>query len=424
MQAPINPLQEVSLRRLLPFGRFAAPGGLADVWVGSCACDSRLVRAGGAFVALCGSSCDGHDYIPQAVRRGAAVVVVERPVAPCGVPQYVVPNSAAAFGVLSQALAGNPATGMKVIGVTGTNGKTTTCMLIARILKVAGYKTALSSTLGTFDGEDYAETEWTTPPAGHLAAWLKRSSDNDCSHAVIEMSSHGLAQDRVAGVSLDVACVTNVRRDHLDYHGTVEDYRAAKAKLFDGLRSEGVAVLNRDDSGSAFCLNHLNGPVLTVGMNGPAEVTGVLVEQFVSEQTFFMTAGSDTIPVRTHMIGAHHVYNCLTASAVGLALDLDLPTIVSAIESIDFIPGRLERIERGQLFGVFVDFAHTPDALTTSLRTLRGVTQGRLICVFGAGGDRDRGKTPHDGTRRRGGGGSCRYYERQSANRKSLGDTK
>ena len=394
MLAPPNPFQEIRLRALLPTGRFAPPHKEDDPWVRCCTCDSRTVRPGDAFVAVGGLSHDGHDHLRQAARRGAAVAVVERPDSTCDVPQYVVENSAAAFGVLSQALAGSPAETMKIVGVTGTNGKTTTCMLIARILKVAGYTTALSSTLGSFDGEDYAENDLTTPPADKLAAWLKRSAGNGCSHAVVEISSHGLVQHRTAGIPLDAACVTNVRRDHLDYHRSIEEYQAAKSKVFDLMRPEGIAVLNADDSVCASYLPDLRGPVLTVGMNAPAEVTGTLIEQFVSEQTFLLSAGSDTIPVRTHMIGTHHVYNCMTAAAVGLAFDLDLPTIVQAIESIDYVPGRLERIERGQPFGVFVDFAHTPDALSTSLRALREVTQGRLICVFGAGGERDKGKRP------------------------------
>lgn len=394
MQATPNPLQQMRLCALVPTGRFADPDANADVWVRACSCDSRTIRPGDVFVAVPGRSQDGHEFVAQAAQRGASAVVVERPVAACGVPQYVVPSSSAAFGLLCQAFAGNPATEMKVIGVTGTNGKTTTCMLIARILKVAGYNTALSSTLGTFDGDEYASSDWTTPPADHLAQWFRRSLDNGCSHAVVEVSSHGLDQSRTAGIPFDAACVTNVRRDHLDYHGTIEAYRHAKGRLFEALRPGGIAVLNADDSASADYLPRLSGPVLTVGMQRTAEITGTLIEQFVSEQTFLLTAGSDTIPVRTRMIGSHHVYNCMTAAAVGLAFDLDLPTIVRAIESIEYVPGRLERIERGQPFGVFVDFAHTPDALTIGLQALREVARGKLICVFGAGGERDRGKRP------------------------------
>jgi UDP-N-acetylmuramoyl-L-alanyl-D-glutamate--2,6-diaminopimelate ligase len=217
---------------------------------------------------------------------------------------------------------------------------------------------------------------------------------NQCTHAVMEVSSHALDQSRVAGAWFDAACVTNVTHDHLDYHANLRDYRRAKAKLFNHLSEEGFAVLNADDSGSAEYLRQLDCPVLTVAIDHPAEITAVPVEQFLSEQTFLLSAGSETVPVRTQMIGRHHIYNCLTAAAVGLAYGIELTTVAQGLESVGHVPGRLERIECGQPFGVFVDFAHTPDALAGVLEALRQVTAGRLICVFGAGGGRDRQKRP------------------------------
>jgi UDP-N-acetylmuramoyl-L-alanyl-D-glutamate--2,6-diaminopimelate ligase len=188
--------------------------------------------------------------------------------------------------------------------------------------------------------------------------------------------------------------VTNVTHDHLDYHASLRDYRRAKAKLFDHLADEGFAVLNADDPGSAGYLRRLDGPVLTVAIDAAAEITAVPVEQCLSEQTFLLCAGSETVPVRTQMIGRHHIYNCLTAAAVGLAYGIEMTTVVRGLESVGHVPGRLERVECGQPFGVFVDFAHTPDALREVLKTLRHVTPGRVICVFGAGGERDRQKRP------------------------------
>ena len=223
---------------------------------------------------------------------------------------------------------------------------------------------------------------------------MARMVRNECSHAVLEVSSHALEQGRVAGIAFDAACVTNVRRDHLDYHHSLPAYYRAKSRLFDHLTGEGFAVINADDPVARNYLNRIDGPVLTVAMNAEAEITASLVERSTSEQTFLLSAGSDVIPVRTRMIGVHHVYNCLTAAAVGLAYGIDLPTVVRGLEAIDFVPGRLERIECGQPFSVFVDFAHTPDALSAVLTALREVVDGRLICVFGAGGDRDHGKRP------------------------------
>jgi UDP-N-acetylmuramoyl-L-alanyl-D-glutamate--2,6-diaminopimelate ligase len=213
----------------------------------------------------------------------------------------------------------------------------------------------------------------------------------------MEVSSHALDQSRVAGVSFDAACVTNVTRDHLDYHANLRAYQAAKEKIFDHLTDEGFAVLNADDPGSAGFLRRLDRPALTVGIHEAAEITATPVEQFPSEQTFLLTAGSETVPVRTQMIGTHHIYNCLTAAAVGLAYGIELTTVVRGLESVGHVPGRLERIECGQPFGVFVDFAHTPDALTGVLKALGQVTAGRVVCVFGAGGQRDRQKRPFMG---------------------------
>ena len=299
-----------------------------------------------------------------------------------------------AYAKVCQTLAGNPSRQLKVIGITGTNGKTTTSCLLASILTTAGHKIGLTGTLGYIDGADIEDSTSTTPPPDKLADLLARMVRNGCSHAVMEVSSHALDQSHVAGVRFDVVCVTNVGRDHLDYHGTINDYRLTKSRLFDHLAPEGFAVINADDPASAVYLRQLDGPVLTVGIRCAAEITATIIEQHLSEQTFLLTAGSETVPVRTRMIGTHHVYNCLEAAAVGLAYGLELHTIVRGLESAEHVPGRLERIECGQPFGVFVDYAHMPEALAGSLKTLREVTTGKLICVFGAGGDRNRQKRP------------------------------
>ncbi|MEX0710908.1 MAG: UDP-N-acetylmuramoyl-L-alanyl-D-glutamate--2,6-diaminopimelate ligase, partial [Pirellulales bacterium] len=299
-----------------------------------------------------------------------------------------------AFGRLCQSLAGDPSRRLKVVAITGTNGKTTTSYLAASVLSAAGFQPGIVGTLGYADGVEVARAPWTTPPAPVLATWLARMLANGCTHAVLEASSHGLAQSRLAGVELDVGCVTNVRHDHLDYHGTLDQYRAAKARLLDHLLPEAIAIVNADDEVAAGYLAHFDGPVLSVGIDAAAEVAATLVEQHISEQTFLLTVGSQTVPVRTTLIGRHNVYNCLVAAAVGLAYGIDLATVVRGLETITTIPGRLERLECGQPFGVFVDYAHTADALAGCLATLRGVTSGRLICVFGAGGDRDPSKRP------------------------------
>lgn len=382
---------EISLRTLLPEAEFL---GADDIFVTSCSSDSRRVEPGSLFAALPGTRQDGHDHVEEAVSRGCGAVLVQRPVPGLAVPACFVPDTREAYGRLCQTLAGNPSRQLKVIGVTGTNGKTTTSCLIASILNTAGHRVGILGTLGICDGRRIAKSNWTTPPADELAHWLARMVKNGCTHAVMEVSSHALDQSRVAGMTFDAACVTNVRRDHLDYHGTLSDYRLAKARLFRHLSPEGFAVINADDPTAVSYLGMIDGPVLTIGMQSPAEITATVVERSISEQTFLLAAGSEIMPVRTQMIGTHHVYNCLVAAAVGLAYGFDLPTVARGLESAEYVPGRLQRIECGQPFGVFVDFAHTPDALTAALETLREVTSGRLICVFGAGGDRDAGKRP------------------------------
>jgi UDP-N-acetylmuramoyl-L-alanyl-D-glutamate--2,6-diaminopimelate ligase len=381
----------LSLRALLPEAEFL---GADDIRIGSCACDSRKIRPGQLFAALPGSRYDGHAFAAEAVARGASAVLAEQPRAELGVPVCAVPHVRDAYGRVCQALAGNPSFKLKLIGVTGTNGKTTTSCLIASILSKADCRVGLLGTLGYFDGETVEPATHTTPPAEVLAAYLARMVAAECSHAIVEVSSHALAQSRVAGTRFDVACVTNVSRDHLDYHPTIQDYRLAKSKLFDHLAPEGFAVANADDPVAAGYLRRFAGPALTIGVRNDAEIMATPFEEFPSEQTFLLTAGSETVPVRTRMIGLHHIYNCLTAAAVGLTYGIDLATVVRGLEAVDYVPGRLQRLECGQPFSVFIDYAHTPDALTASLKALRRVTSGRLICVFGAGGDRDRQKRP------------------------------
>jgi UDP-N-acetylmuramoyl-L-alanyl-D-glutamate--2,6-diaminopimelate ligase len=394
MHADLTAGQRIRLRQVLPDAEFV---GADDLDVRSCTCDCRMLEPGDLFAAVRGSHYDGHEFAAEAAARGAAAIIAERPVEVVGVPCCYVADSRAAYARICQALAGDPSRRLRVIGVTGTNGKTTTSWLIASILAEAGYRAGVMGTLGCYDGQQWHPASMTTPPPERLARLLARMVASDCSHAVMEVSSHALDQSRVAGMQFDAACVTNVRHDHLDYHGTLTAYRAAKAKLFRYLTPEGFAVINADDAGAAHYLGQLDGPVLTVGIDQAAEITAVPIEQFLAEQTFLLVAGSETIPVRTRMIGRHHIHNCLVAAAVGLVYGIDLPTIVRGLEGVRRVPGRLERLECGQPFGVFVDYAHTPDALAVTLQTLRELTTGRVICVFGAGGDRDRQKRPQMG---------------------------
>jgi UDP-N-acetylmuramoyl-L-alanyl-D-glutamate--2,6-diaminopimelate ligase len=220
---------------------------------------------------------------------------------------------------------------------------------------------------------------------------------NQCSHAVLEVSGRALEQSWVAGVAFDAACVSSIREDLFDDPATALAYRSARMRLLSHLEPESLVVLNADDPGSAECLRAVDGPTLTVGIDAAAEIRAAIVEQSLSEQTFLLIAGSEATPVRTRIVGTAHIHHCLTAAAVGLAYGLDLPTVARGLESVDYVPGRLERIECGQPFGVFVDAAHTPHALAALLETLRPLVAGRLICVADAGGERNRAARPRLG---------------------------
>ncbi len=386
-----QPAARISLRQLLPEAEFF---GADDILATSCTNNSRNCLPGDLFVAVEGTEFDGHRFVRSASLHGAKAVLSERQVPAAGLPICVVPDSREAYGQICQALAGNPSRRLNVIGVTGTNGKTTTSLLLASILEAAGLRVGIMGTLGFSDGVHLARSPLTTPEARVLAGWLSSAESSGCTHAIVEVSSHALSQRRVAGIEFDAACITNVRRDHLDYHGTLVNYRKAKSRLLRQLSGDGFAVLNADDPTSVGFLSELNCPVLTVGMKSAGEIKAQVVERFASEQTFLLTAGADTTTVHTRMTGDHHIYNCMLAAAVGLAYGIDLPTVVRGLQAVTTVPGRMQRIECGQPYGVFVDYAHTPDALSRVLSTLRQVTEGRVICVFGAGGDRDRSKRP------------------------------
>jgi UDP-N-acetylmuramoyl-L-alanyl-D-glutamate--2,6-diaminopimelate ligase len=386
MRDSAKPASGVSLRSLLPE---AVIFGADDIVVGSCCCDSRAVRPGDLFAALVGPDCDGHDFVYEASFRGASAILAERYVAADGIPVCVVADTRAAFGRIAHELAGNPSRHVKVIGVTGTAGKTTTVALIDAILTAAGHRVASHSGLVQFDGSQLELAAVDTPHSGAMAEWLSRAAANGCEFAVVEVSSRALSQLRLAGITLDMACVTNVRRNHLEYHTTIRNYRDTKARLFSHLQPGGASVLNLDDSACREYLQRLQGPALTVGMIASADLTAVVVERFVGEQTFLLSAGNDAVPVRTRVIGDQHVYNCLIAAGVGLLYGISLPEIARGLERVESVPGRMERLECGQPYGVFVDSAQTPEALGVVLEALREVTERRLICVFGADGQRE-----------------------------------
>jgi UDP-N-acetylmuramoyl-L-alanyl-D-glutamate--2,6-diaminopimelate ligase len=380
----------VSLRELFPQGRIV---GSQDIRISSCCDDAHRCRPGDLFAAVQTAAGDGQAAIEEAIRRGAKAILAEQ-LPPVDVPTCLVADTREAFGRLCQRLAGDPSGKMRTVGITGTNGKTTTAWLLDSIFRAAGQRNGLLSSIVNSDGYERVATSRTTPPARELASWLARMAENDCSTSVVEVSSRALAERRTAGVEFDVAVLTNLRRDHLNYHGSIFNYRRVKSRLFEHLKPDGAVVVNADDSASRFALQRLDRPVLTVGLHTPAELTATIVERHACEQTFLLSAGDETAAVQTRMFGDHHVYNCLCAAAVGLLMGLPLTAIARGLEAVEKIPGRLEPLACGQPFGVYVDAARSPDALAVTLRTLRQVTAGRVICVFGADAANDPAHRP------------------------------
>jgi UDP-N-acetylmuramoyl-L-alanyl-D-glutamate--2,6-diaminopimelate ligase len=381
----------VSLRSLLASDLVARPH---DVRASSCTSDFRRVRQGDVFVALVEAEEDGHDFATEAVRRGAAAVVCERCLPVFTVPQYVVRDSRAAYGRICQALVAHPSRQLKVIGVTGTSGKTTVARLLASIFRTAGIESGTIDSLGCSDGlnELPAVNDKITPT--WLARRLSDMAANGLTHAIVEVSSQSLSQSLLAGVRLDAMCVTHIGHGHLDWHGSVENYRQAERRVLEHLDPDGVAILNADCPVSMRMLDGLRQPVLTIGLRQPSEITAQVIEQHVNEQVFLLTAGEETVGVRTSLVGDHQIYNCLTAAAMALAYGVELTTIARGLEAVDQLPGRMERVMCGQEFNVLVDAANSPETLRACLQAARQVTSGRLICVVGADGESNRDELP------------------------------
>jgi len=402
----------MKLRQLLAALRDAeVPAAIPDLEITGIALDSRRVRPGDLFVAISGLHTDGHRHIPDAVSRGAVAAVGElRPdqlqtIFPqSSMPSHAyvrVSDSRRALAHLAAAFHGYPGRHLRVIGVTGTDGKTTTVRLIAAILEASGHRTGLVSTVSAVIGGQEMATGFhtTTPEAPEVQAYLAQMVEAGMEYAVLESTSHGLAQHRVTACEYDVAVLTNITHEHLDYHGTFEAYREAKAGLFRALATAyrkpltpKVAVLNADDESYEFMATIPADEHISYGLEHPADLSASEV-QFTSQGGSFVAhtpAGSAQI--RTPLLGRYNVYNILAAIAVGVSQGVPLEAIREGISSVEGIAGRMERIEVGQDFTAIVDFAHTPNALRRALETVRTMTSGRVIVVFGCAGLRDAGK--------------------------------
>lgn len=363
--------------------------------------DSRLVEPGDLFLAWRGSAVDSHDFIGVAEEAGAAGALVERPVGGVELPQIVTDQGRRAAAVAAAFVMGNPTDGMKVVGVTGTNGKTTTALLLGAIL-APDHRVGTMGTLGLVgpDGKVVPGTEGlTTPGPVAVAEWAAALKGEGVSALVLEASSHALDQFRLDGLLIDVAVFTNLTRDHLDYHGDFDAYLAAKARLLDLLTVSGAAVVNGDDP--AWRALGLPDTALTygIGTGGDLDLRALNVETTSRGCAFDLEVvdeefgGPTSVRVELPLVGRFNVENALAAIGAALCLGVDVIAAARRLKTVPQIPGRMERIYDGE-FTVLVDFAHTPDALTNMLATVRSDFTGRLIVLFGAGGDRDRTKRP------------------------------
>jgi len=363
--------------------------------------DSRQVTAGSCFVAVRGLRVDGHRFISQAVGRGARAVVAEPPDPLPGhdVGRVLVPDSRWALPRLADAYFGHPSRGLTVVGVTGTNGKTTTAYLVEALLRARGLETGVIGTIRYVIRGQEREARQTTPEALELQGLLREMAAAGVGGVAMEVSSHALEQRRVDGVAFDVAIFTNLTQDHLDFHGTMERYAQAKARLFfellpDGGKRGATAILNADDPVAAAWAAALPGRVLTFGLGPGRAVRARRYESSLAGIVLEAETPEGAVALGSPLIGEHNVLNLLGAVAAGVALGLGPEAIATALAGVTAVPGRFERVDAGQEFLVAVDYAHTPDALRRVLETARRLTPGRLGVVFGAGGDRDRGKRP------------------------------
>jgi UDP-N-acetylmuramoyl-L-alanyl-D-glutamate--2,6-diaminopimelate ligase len=360
--------------------------------------DSRKVERGDCFVAVPGFKQDARRFIPEAVARGASLVVTEGAALPdVGVTQVLVPATRPALARLAAAYHGHPSRALTLVGITGTNGKTTTSYLVDALLRSAG-PTGILGTIQYVVGDEIRPAGQTTPEALDIQGMLATMRERGVTGVAMEVSSHALALARVDGLAFDVALFTNLTQDHLDFHGSLEEYGRSKRRLFELLaaspKPRRTAVVNGDDPWGRRMVEGLDLAVLTFGLGPGHQVRPARWASTLEGIRMRVDTPRGPLDVNSPLIGEHNVMNLLGAVAVGLALDRSPAAIANALGGVDAVPGRFEQVRAGQPFLVVVDYAHTPDALERVLTTARKITSGRLGVVFGCGGDRDRTKRP------------------------------
>jgi len=372
--------------------------------------DSRQIEQNFAFVCYQGVVVDGHKYASNAIEKGAKAVVSEKNLSlsktkelsvPSDITWVQVKDGRLALALMAANWYNLPAAKLRIIGITGTNGKTSTAHFIHSIFTAAGFKMGIMGSIGHKFGNKFVSATTTTPESLQLQKLFREMVDSGMDSVVMEVTSHSLEQKRVAGIQFDAAVFTNLTQDHLDFHKDMQSYLNAKVKLFKQLKKGGVAVLNADDDASQHIIQHLaleqsEGPetsILTYGVEKPANLFVRNVNSTLSQLKFTIMTPKGEIDVNLKQLGEYNLYNALATAAVGLSFGIELDVIKTGLESA-VVPGRFELVDCGQNFAVVVDYAHTPDALERFLTAARKITKGQLICIFGCGGDRDKGKRP------------------------------
>ncbi|MDU0460162.1 MAG: UDP-N-acetylmuramoyl-L-alanyl-D-glutamate--2,6-diaminopimelate ligase [Geobacteraceae bacterium] len=375
--------------------------GDTSVNIGTLTCDSRKAGAGALFFALPGTTADGHGFIAKAVAAGAAAVVLENAdFAPEGVPWIKVADGRAAMGLISSRFNGDPTAGRPLIGITGTNGKTTTTYLIEAILAAAGIPAAVLGTISYRFGDRTIAASHTTPESTELQSAFRQLAEAGARAFVMEVSSHALEQKRVDGCHFDVGVFSNLTRDHLDYHGTMESYLQAKQRLFSELLRPSAlkpfrrAAVNLDDQYGSAIASCSSCPVITYGIRGECDVRPADIVSSVNGISGSLVTPKGSFSFSSKLLGSFNLSNILAAASAGIGLDLPLEAIKGGIENHATVPGRMERVENPYGVTCLVDYAHTGDALENVLSTLKEIATARIITVFGCGGDRDNGKRP------------------------------
>jgi len=398
----VNGRKRVRLDYLLNGQHIVQQHGNEDCEITGLTSDSRDVRKDYLFVAVKGSSRDGHKYLADAVQRGACALVVENVenVFP-NVTIVKVPDTRVALSELASRFYGYPSRDMNLIGITGTNGKTTTSYVLESILQEDGRNVGVIGTINYRYEQQSFQASLTTPESNDLMRIMGEMRDADVTDIIIEVSSHSLEQGRVRGLNWSRALFTNFSRDHLDYHSTMDEYFRAKSLLFSSFEEEGEGqakiIINMDDPKGRVLQKVTKASSVSYGLGDNCFIRAADIHSSVEGLHFRLITPAGDIPITSHLFGQMNVYNILAAAAVAFSLDINLNTISRGIQKLTFVPGRLQPVQNKQGLTIFVDYAHSTDALKKVLQTLKQLAKGRLITVFGCGGDRDKGKRPDMG---------------------------